>query len=87
MKNSDVLRCINFELLKFVRDTKPSKEQLLKWLGERNVGVFYILLKAEVIIINKDIISFSENYLSDNERIFRFSNCVFHIDKEIVDIM
>jgi hypothetical protein len=75
MKEAGVNYHISLDLMRFIRDSKPTEEELLRWLGAAQQGRYYILRKAGVLVISDSVIQLSPKHSSHDGRKFRWEIC------------
>jgi hypothetical protein len=86
MKETSVNCHISLDLLRFIRDSKPTEEELLRWLGASQQGRYYILRKAGVLVIGDGVIQLSPKRLSQDGKQFGWGNMLYHLDDDRVDV-
>lgn len=85
IRESTVMRCISFDLLRFVRDKKPTETELSNWLGEE-VFRFNVLREAGLLVVENGIVQFSAKHITpDSKGVWR-GNRPYHIDKGTFDV-
>jgi hypothetical protein len=72
--------CIQVDLLRYVRDARPSETQLLEWLGA-NRSAYYVLRKHKVLEPSGDQLQWSPLYLSTDGARFRIGNRLLLLDE------
>jgi hypothetical protein len=77
--------CLTLDLLRFVRDAKPTEAELLEWLGSSRAGCYWVLRQAGLLQIRAGAISLSSECLSDDGQRFRYGNRLFHLDENRID--
>jgi hypothetical protein len=86
MSEKNVNYHISLDLLRFIRDSKPTEEELLRWLGASQLGRYHILRKAGVFVISDGVIQLSPKRLSQDGKQFQWGNMRYHLDDDRVDV-
>lgn len=84
MKHTRVTPYLTNALLRHVRDTRPSAEELLAWLGPGHENRYHVLRKARVLREEDGRIVLSPEYCSEDGNAFRFGNSIFLLDEDRV---
>jgi len=84
----NVYHSITRELLVFVRDTKPTAEQLTAWLSTRQgEAAYHVLKKAGLLVEFDGRLSWNENHLLANGQLFKWTNMLWYLDEDRVDLV
>src|SRR5262249_50886731 len=86
MKESAVKHYISFELLRFVRDTKPTEAELLSWLGEEEFR-YPVLLSAGLLELEDGTVRISPKHLTLHGKGVWWDNAIFRIDDNTIDLV
>jgi hypothetical protein len=88
MKHTDPAACLSCDLLKFIRNSKPTESELISWLGEdANVGRYHVLRKARLLLLDGDSVMLSPDHLSTDGAAFAFGNRIYKIDDDEIMIV
>ena len=87
MKNSQIIASIDFDLLRFLRDSRPNEAEVLAWLGPSAAGRYHVLRKAGLVELVDDCVRLSPAHLSNDGSGFRFENHIWEIDAGTVMII
>jgi hypothetical protein len=74
----------SFDLLRFVRDNRPTKATLLDWLGPTEQGRYYVLLKAGLLLVEEGIVLWSPKYLAADGSMLAVEHMDYYIDEDTV---
>jgi hypothetical protein len=86
MRRSRPEQCITIPLLRYVRDSKPSEDELLDWLGPSEAARYHVLRKAGLLIVNDGVVTLSADQLTDDGKHFRYEFLRYNIDDDTVDV-
>jgi hypothetical protein len=87
MRHTHPAAILNCELLRFVRDRRPTEAEFLAWLGgPADAGIYYVLRKAGLVTLRDGRVGLSPRHLSPDGRTFVFGNRRFHLDLDRVDV-
>jgi hypothetical protein len=77
--------CLSIDLLRYVRDERPTEEEFLAWLGgPKRAGVYHTLRKAGLLMLEQGRLSLSPEHLAPDSKSFTFHDRVFWLDKDEV---
>ena len=87
MDDSRVQRGMSFELLRYVRDTRPTEEALLRWAEDRGLtGNVHLLRKGGVLQVTDGQVSISPERYTPDRSGASCGNGLYWLDKERIDI-
>jgi hypothetical protein len=72
-------------LLRHIRDTSPTEEQLLEWLGASDHGSYHKLPKAGLTVVENGRVKLSSNHLSADGKSFLHGVRLYWLDKDQID--
>jgi hypothetical protein len=88
MKHTNLAAILRCELLRFVRDHKPTEAEFLAWLsGPAEAGVYHVLRKAGLVTLRDGRAELSPRHLSPDGKEFLLGNQLFRIDLDQVLII
>ena len=64
--------CLSIDLLRYIRDEKPTETQLMAWLGPSDMWLFPVLRKAGLLLVRGDTVALSPEYLSADGKRFSY---------------
>jgi hypothetical protein len=74
-------------LLRYIRDTSPTEEQLLAWLGPSDHGRYHKLRKAGLTVIQNGHVKLSPSHLSADGKSFLHEVRLYWLDKDQIDTL
>ena len=78
---------LSFELLRYVRDHRPTEAEFIAWLGGPAVaGRYHVLRKAGLLVLDGDRVTLSPHHLSADGRTFSYGIQVFFIDEDVIRV-
>lgn len=86
MKHTDAKAVLSCNLLRYLRDEKPTEAEFLAWLGGPDAAsIYHVMRKAGFVNIESGRLTLHPDRLSADGRYFNFENQRFHIDGDRVD--
>lgn len=80
MKHTRPRACLSVELLRHVRDARPTEAALIAWLGD-DASKFHVLRRAGLLVVNDGVVELSPEHRSNDGRTFRYEDLVFRLDE------
>lgn len=77
--------CLSLDLLRYVRDARPTEADLLAWLGQSEIGRYYVLRKAGLLLMQGEVVVLSPRHLTPDGQHFWQENRRYNIDENTVD--
>ena len=76
--------CLSFELLRHIRDERPTKAAFLTWHGPSS-GCYYALKRADLIREVDGRLQLNPENLSDDGRVFHYKNQSLWLDLDMTE--
>jgi hypothetical protein len=78
---------MSLDLLRYVRDHRPTEGALLGWAAERRlVGNYHVLRKGGVLQVADGTVSIVPERCTDDGTGVRCGNCLYWLDRNRIDI-
>jgi hypothetical protein len=77
---------LSFDLVKHIRDTRPTESELQEWLGASEFGRYHVLRKAGFLLLQEGRVIWSSQYLSADGRYFCFGHQMYDLDEGVIDV-
>ena len=84
MKSNHVGASLGLDLLRYVRDAKPTEEELARWLGPSDIGRYHTLRKAGLLLLRENTVVLYPEHLTPDGKHFDYGNRRFNLDEDSV---
>jgi hypothetical protein len=84
IKEKPPLAYLSLELLRFIRDERPSEMTLLHWLGAADAGLYYVLRDARLVELSQGRVRLSPACARAGGAKFHYQNVMYLLDEDRV---